>query len=274
MIPKLIFFDLDGTLINKSGEISKSVQEAIKKIKSLGTKIAFATGRPLFAATELMKLVDVDAPSAFCSSAVIYDPILKNVTHQWSVDPILGLKFLNDIQKAGLYVELHTIENYFIEEWTELTDIHLHYIQKKPIVTSFEKLITEQPIIKICIMTYKGEQEKIARKLLEQYPDFHVGIATGATHNEIIFLNATNPDASREVVFNIIKNDLGINTSEIMAFGDGESDKVFISMAGIGVAMGNAPESVKSAANFITTSVEEDGVLHALRTLVFENIVS
>ena len=54
-----------------------------------------------------------------------------------------------------------------------------------------------------------------------------------------------------------------------MAFGDGDSDRVFIQSAGAGVAMGNAPDRVKAIARYITGTVEEDGVLTALEELVF-----
>lgn len=270
MIPKLIFFDLDGTLINKGGTISPAVQEGIRKVKSLGTKIAFATGRPVFGATDLMSLLNIDAPSAFFSSAAVYDPVFKKVTHQWSINPVPGVQFLKAIQDEGFYAEFHTIDNYYIERWTDLSDMHLHYIEQRPIVASLETIIREQPVIKICIVAHRGDEEKRARLLIEQFPQFHYGIATGAAHDHVIFLNATNPEASRDVVFDLIRKDLGIDSSQIMSFGDGESDKVFITLAGIGIAMGNAPETVKLAADFVTKSVEEDGVLHALETLVFK----
>ena len=57
----------------------------------------------------------------------------------------------------------------------------------------------------------------------------------------------------------------GISPEETMAFGDGFNDMGMLSYAGIGVAMGNAHDPVKQKADFVTKSVDDDGILHALR---------
>ena len=57
---------------------------------------------------------------------------------------------------------------------------------------------------------------------------------------------------------------LGLNIDETMAFGDGGNDISIIKKAGIGVAMGNAGDNLKEVADYITTSVDEDGVKNAL----------
>ena len=58
---------------------------------------------------------------------------------------------------------------------------------------------------------------------------------------------------------------LGLNTSETMAFGDGGNDIPMLRHAGVGVAMGNAASEVQNAADYVTTSVDEDGILNALK---------
>ena len=58
---------------------------------------------------------------------------------------------------------------------------------------------------------------------------------------------------------------LGFNPRHTIAFGDGGNDTSMIRAAGIGVAMGNALDSLKAEADYITTSVDEDGVMNALR---------
>ena len=57
----------------------------------------------------------------------------------------------------------------------------------------------------------------------------------------------------------------GLDRSEIMAFGDGENDIEMLKYAGIGVAMGNAGDAVKAAADYVTDSVDENGIENALK---------
>ena len=64
-------------------------------------------------------------------------------------------------------------------------------------------------------------------------------------------------------------NHFGFTPNEAMAFGDGENDIPMLTHVGIGVAMGNASDAVKACANYVTTSVEEDGVVRALEHFGF-----
>ena len=62
-----------------------------------------------------------------------------------------------------------------------------------------------------------------------------------------------------------IADRLGIDISETMAFGDGGNDESMLRAAGVGVAMGNALDSVKAHADYVTTDVDNDGVWNALK---------
>lgn len=267
--PKLIFFDLDGTLINKDGVVSESTRCAIERVKNRGTKIAFASGRPTFAALDLMQMLGVDAPSAFYSSAVIYDPIKKRTIHQWAIDRSDLKELVAKAKAYDLYAEAYTEQGYFIEQTTQLTEMHYEYMKIYPEVGSLESVVQEREILKFVVISQTPKEEKRMREFMGHFAHLHFGVATGAAHPWIRFCNITNPNSSRTVVFNSIAKLLGVGHSEIMAFGDGESDMTFLSLAGCGVAMGNAPDIVKSSAKHVTLSVEDNGVAHALSALVF-----
>lgn len=66
-------------------------------------------------------------------------------------------------------------------------------------------------------------------------------------------------------------NHLGISPEEVLAMGDGGSDIPLLQAAGIGVAMENATEGVKAAADFVTASCDEDGVAVALEKFVLDS---
>ena len=60
----------------------------------------------------------------------------------------------------------------------------------------------------------------------------------------------------------------GVTAAEVIAFGDASSDIPFIELAGLGVAMGNAPVEVQSAADYVTASVDQDGIAKVVRTIL------
>lgn len=78
------------------------------------------------------------------------------------------------------------------------------------------------------------------------------------------FTDITSVTADKANGIRAIAKHLGIDISETMAFGDGGNDKSMLMAAGIGVAMGNAVDDVKAHANYVTTSVDEDGIKNAL----------
>ena len=63
---------------------------------------------------------------------------------------------------------------------------------------------------------------------------------------------------------------MGLRPENVMAIGDDFTDLEMLRYAGIGVAMGNAPAGVKASADWVTTSVEEDGVAEAVEKWIFD----
>ena len=79
------------------------------------------------------------------------------------------------------------------------------------------------------------------------------------------FVDITSVYADKGKGLLSVANHLGISVSETMAFGDGGNDVPIIKQAGIGVAMGNAMPEVQHHADFVTSSVDNDGILLALK---------
>lgn len=78
------------------------------------------------------------------------------------------------------------------------------------------------------------------------------------------FTDITNVSADKGKALLAMAEHEHMRIDETMAFGDGGNDMPIIKQAGIGVAMGNASDEVKAVADYVTTSVDDDGVLNAL----------
>ena len=79
------------------------------------------------------------------------------------------------------------------------------------------------------------------------------------------FLDIIPPTGGKDVGIQSVMEHYGLSPEEVMAFGDGENDLPMLRYAGIGVAMGSASDFVKSQADYVTGTVDELGILHALK---------
>ena len=139
---------------------------------------------------------------------------------------------------------------------------------REAIVGPLDKVIATEKLFKLVCIVDRGPDEQRLRELMLQFPEFSVGISTGSAHPDIFYFNITATTASRDAAFDQFLAHFGIRPEEAAAFGDAESDVPFLRRAGYGVAMLNAPESVRNAARFVTGTVENAGVVEALRIIV------
>ena len=110
------------------------------------------------------------------------------------------------------------------------------------------------------IMHYGAELNNRQKKLLDKLLDECAVTSWNDTGIDIIPKNGGKSAGIQKFL-----DEQGLDRSEIMAFGDGENDMEMLRFAGIGVAMGNASDPVKAAADYVTDTVDNDGIEKALR---------
>jgi Cof subfamily protein (haloacid dehalogenase superfamily) len=268
-LPKLAFFDIDGTLLGDTHTLSKRTINAIADLRARGTQIALATGRPSFGASNISKELGIDCFSLFFSGSLISNPKSKQILFKAKIDKDLIYKTISVTKELGLYLEFYTEDNYFVEKFTEITPIHTHYMGFDPEIADFEKLAEEAEIIKLLVATV-GQHDK-QQMLIEAIPELNCLCSTGANHPDIIFNNITSKSANRTDGFTRILSSLKIEAKDVISFGDAKSDLEFIDLSGCGVAMQNAHEDLKKAADLITDSANNDGVAKVIEQILQNN---
>lgn len=253
---KAIFFDIDGTLVSfKTHTIPQSTQNALKQLREKGIKIFIATGRP--------KVLMLEAVGDFPFDGYI----TLNGVHCFTAehqDIYKGRIPEDDIERLITYHQQHpetpfvfvhddkwfiTGVNNAVKEVANLIEINIPPIS--PIEEARGKEILQ-------IMGYFGQDEdmEVFHNVLTHcepmrwYPLFTDIIARGNSKSRGI---------------DHVLEYYGIDLKDTMAFGDGGNDIPMLQHVGIGIAMGNASPEVQAAANYITTSVDEDGVMNALK---------
>ncbi len=264
---RLVYFDIDGTLLNSKAELPDSAIAQIQRIQRLGIKTAVASGRPIFAAQPLIDQLSLNSAGLFYTGAVLYHPAKKNTLRSQALasDDVRGIIAI--ARREQLHCELYTIDNYYIEHATAYTDFHSHYLKREPIVQDFTDALIAQGIYKIQLVVHENEEIAKLNAVQAAFPELVYATGHGADRPEIIFSSVVSAAADKLQAFEYLLDYHGLVAEQVMSLGDAGSDQVFLQQAGLGIAMGNATDAVKQYANYITEHVDNDGLAAALGLL-------
>ena len=254
---KSLFFDIDGTLVSfKTHRIPDSTVDALTQAKRRGVGIYISTGRPFPIITNLgavAPLVDgyITTNGALCQvgdAVVCCHPI-----------PDTDVRALIADADANDYTALVVGER----------DVRLY----NPKQVFFDVFCTQLGVTNVDA-TLPADDVLAHQRILQFSPFVTVGQEAGLMsrmpycvsarwHPDFTDVTAREADKGRGLA--AMAQYLGLDISETMAFGDGGNDMAILQRAGIGVAMGNACETVRQAADYTTASVDDDGIRRALR---------
>lgn len=264
---RLIAMDLDGTLNNDEKQITEITKNALMAAQQKGIRLALASARPspgLYRERDVLRLQDHEGILMSYNGGRIVDAATGKVLFETSmpldetkavlrflenlpVTPILddGVQFYVTDRNAYM-VEYECWNNQMVcSEVENLAD----FISFAPV----KILMSVQPEI------LKDVQAQIAAFL----PEDLTVVQTAAFYLEVIPKVVNKGQGIRDIC-----RTLGISPEEVIAFGDAANDIPMLQAAGVGVAMGNAADAVKAAADRITRTNNEDGIAAALAELL------
>lgn len=251
---KAIFFDIDGTLVSfKTHSIPKSTLYALDLLKKKGIKIFIATGRYYKAINNLGDLV-FDGYVTLNGGYVFTgkdDVIYKHSISNEDIEALIRYQEKEGEFPCAFVQENGTFMNYTDNSVNEVFRL-LNF--PAPPICPIED-VRGKTIFQI-IAFFTEEQEK---RIMQEMPNCE------STRWNPLFTDVVPKGSSKRVGIDKMLEHFQIALDECMAFGDGGNDIQMLSHVGIGVAMGNATDEVKSFANYITSSVDDDGVYKALK---------
>lgn len=259
---KLIALDMDGTLLNEKKEISNRCQKAIVKLRKKGKKVVLATGRPLNGVMqyiEKLNLFDENDYVVAFNGALVQNTKTKKIIY-------------NQPLSLDSYKELYAVSRQLDVNIHALTD-HCVLTPKNNPFTQIESKINQIPIIEgtvedidassiIVKVMFIDEPDKLDR-IIPRIPDW-VSDKYTILRSAPYFLEFLDKSVNKGAGVSAVANKLGLNREEVICVGDAGNDLDMIRYAGLGVAMGNAFDEVKSEADYITYSNDEDGVAHVI----------
>jgi len=262
----LIALDLDGTLLKDDKTISESTKKIIQKAREQGHVVMIATGRPFRSSETYYHEMNLDTPIVNFNGAFVHHPKDKN----WGMyHSPLEIDVAKEIVEACTSFRFHNIIAEVID------DVYFHYQDKKlleifgfgePNVTTgdLRNLLNDSPT-SLLIHTDENDVKSIRDHLSAVHAEVINHRSWGAPWPVIEIVKA---GLSKAGGLKKAADYYGIPAKRIIAFGDEDNDLEMLDYAGHGIAMGNAIDEVKSIANHVTLTNEEDGVALYLKELL------
>lgn len=266
---QVLALDLDGTVLTDDHTIHPEVKKAIQEAKQ-HCHVMIVTGRHHTAARPYYYELGLDTPIICCNGTYVYDYQTETVLTQNAIEHQHALTFIDLAQEHKLKMVMYitdamTYSNYnpfaymlALEEWAEQAPEH----HKPNIyrVDSFSETAKNTEFVWKFVV--EGEQESVDRLMQAPWVKDHFN-GERSWSNRIDFAAKGNSKGLRLAEY---VNELGFKPSQVIAIGDNHNDISMLQYAGLGVAMFNADDTVKSNAQAVCkTDNNQDGLAHLIR---------
>lgn len=264
---KIIFTDLDDTLLNSEKKISQVDKEAIMRAQEAGVKFVLASGRPTFAMKALAEELELAKYGSFILSfngSIITDcKSNKNLFEASLTKEDLHLMY--DFAKENNTDILTYIDDTIISE-TESEYINVEVdLTKMPhkVVKNFKEAVYTSAV-KCMLLEEPSYLKEVDTKLKSKYGDsYSIAIS------KPFFLEVTKLGVDKGVALRKLVDILGLKIEESIAVGDSYNDLPMLKAAGLAACVANANEDIKRVCSFISKSNDEGGMAYLIDKLIF-----
>lgn len=259
---KLFVSDVDGTLVRHDKSLAPATVDAFARLRAAGVQATLISARPPSGMLALAKALDIEGPlGAFNGGTILRRDGTVESAHRLA--PAVARAALALLEHAGVEIWLfahglwyaRSAEGIRVPHERLATDI------EPTLVSDFYDLDQVDKIVGL-------SEDFAALERLEAVVSQAIGPAATIARSQPYFLDITAPAANKGDGVAAIARAAGVPLPQVAVIGDMPNDLPMFARAGLSIAMGQAPEAVRAAAGFVTTSNEEDGVAAAIDRFV------
>lgn len=253
--PKLVAFDLDGTLLKSDKSVSPRNKAAIAGLVASGVRVLICTGRPprtAKAIAEELALVDL---GIVYNGAAVYNFASDTALTRFDFSGEVAHTVLEQMRREypDVTCGLEARYGWFVDRARyDLLRRGNHPYESEPDGVGDVADFIREDVTKLLFWHADAPTETMRRSL--------GGLPVHGTWAIPGLLEVVGPGVTKGRALEWVARDLGLTPAEVAAFGDEDNDKEMLAWAGFGVAMGNATANVKTYADWVTKSCDEDGV--------------
>jgi Cof subfamily protein (haloacid dehalogenase superfamily) len=251
---KIVFFDIDGTLLDHEKNLPLSTKKALEQLKENGVFVAIATGRAPFMFESIRKELDIDSYVSFNGQLVVFENevIYENPLNE------------QEIHRLNLHSKDNGHPLIFMNQQTMKSSVpHHKHIEECMLGLKFphpemdNTFYLSNKIYQSLIFCEQSEEHKY----VAEFSQFHF-VRWHPYSADVLPKGGSKAEGIKKMVERI-----GFHIKDVYAFGDGLNDIEMLQAVGTGVAMGNAVEEAKVHANLVTKDVSKDGIWYGLKQL-------
>jgi Cof subfamily protein (haloacid dehalogenase superfamily) len=261
---RLLALDLDGTIVDGSLHVSDRVRRALRAAKNSGVHVTLASGRPFLGTRLFAAELEIREPLICHQGAMVRDPHSGEVYVRRSLPRHLAHEFVDLAREHGWDLCMSMDDEMYVERLTPALSV-LSDLSPTPVkmnVVADLKALPEDPLRLLLVL--EPEQAGMVDSLLRE----NFGGRLLIVRSFARFVEATDLAASKGQALAFLAHKLGVSQAETMAIGDHDNDADMVAWAGLGIAMGNASAGVKATANYITSTIAEDGAALAIERFI------
>ena len=266
---QVLALDLDGTVLNGEQSIHPEVKAAIREAKEK-CHVIVVTGRHHTAARPYYEELELDTPAICCNGTYIYDFHNQQIVREHSVEKAVAKQFYELATDYGMKLVLYTTHAMMYSRSEPIEYMHAldkwakgFEHDKQPVICKIDSFADEiEKAEYIWKFVIEGEPENIAELEKHELVKHHFS-GERSWSNRVDFARKGNSKGGRLAEY---LKEKGYLPEQMIAIGDNHNDISMIKLAGLGVAMKNADDTVKSAADMIcVTDNNADGIARLIR---------
>ena len=274
MKKRLLFLDLDGTLLNDAKEITAGNRASLAKTLERGHGVIITTGRPLKSALEQARRLGLDQPGCYTiayNGAMVYDWGKQDTIFCRALEIPTVIRTFEKANELGEHIQTYDSHDVLVEPRGDDDAVRRYCKMVSMTYRVIEDVHTdlkEEPV-KCLVINYEKEDGLVAMQAwiqenMEQLDCFR---------SSEYFLEVVPKGMNKGEAVKMLCNLLNVEIDDAVAVGDAANDLAMLKAAGIGVAMSNGTDEVKAVASYITTrDNNHDGVAEVADLFFYENV--
>lgn len=270
----VVFSDIDGTLLNSNHQVTEKTKDVVKKVILNNTEFVLISARMPSGIKDIYNSLALQSPLVSYNGALILQALdsekKQSILYSANISQSDAKKIYTITKESFSQISfnLFSHDQWLVEDEREFwTKQESDIIQVIPMEVNINTFINEnKDIHKILCM---GEPEVISELEVQLRES---GVEACWYRSKDTYLEITSKEASKVVSIRELESFFQVKRDQVLAIGDNHNDMSMIEYAGIGIAMGNAPQIVKEAADYVTNSNDEDGLAIALEKFILQNL--